>query len=484
MDSIGTEKPRLVFWGSQAFAMMPFALYILIGGIFSVGLHYYSMKGLIFAAVISLLAGFFLCRNKGKYWDSIVHGLAQYGNSRLIFIFLIIGIFSKLMMTGNIGGGFIWLSLQLGITKSGFVVFAFLASAVISMGAGAPIAALFAVLPIFYPPGILMGASPAMLTGALISGIFFGDALSPSSQVINTTVMTQHEQGTGRPAGMLSVLRQRTPYILAAGAVTVVLYLIFGAGGGVMGDMTQLSQFSDARGLWMLVPVAVLLCICFKTGNLFEGLSFAIVTGLAVGLIAGLFTFSDIVSIDYETAGLNGIIFEGIYGILDVAVSTILLYGLIAVAVDGGMLEKCCSLILSGKFTKTKRGAETVLTLGIVIINILLAGCVLPSILMFGDMADRIGQESGISPERRSILLTANATNFSSIIPINSAFVMGSVTIINEMVQKHSYLPVVTPFQIFCSSFYCLILTGICIFWVATGVGREASDKTVKATIQ
>lgn len=484
MDSIGTEKPKLVFWGSQAFAMMPFALYILIGGIFSVGLHYYSMKGLIFAAVISLLAGFFLCRNKGKYWDSIVHGLAQYGNSRLIFIFLIIGIFSKLMMTGNIGGGFIWLSLQLGITKSGFVVFAFLASAVISMGAGAPIAALFAVLPIFYPPGILMGASPAMLTGALISGIFFGDALSPSSQVINTKVMTQHEQGTGRPAGMLSVLRQRTPYILAAGAVTVVLYLIFGAGGGVMGDMTQLSQFSDARGLWMLVPVAVLLCICFKTGNLFEGLSFAIVTGLVVGLIAGLFTFSDIVSIDYETAGLNGIIFEGIYGILDVAVSTILLYGLIAVAVDGGMLEKCCSLILSGKFTKTKRGAETVLTLGIVIINILLAGCVLPSILMFGDMADRIGQESGISPERRSILLTANATNFSSIIPINSAFVMGSVTIINEMVQKHSYLPAVTPFQIFCSSFYCLILTGICIFWVATGVGREASDKTVKATIQ
>ncbi|WP_287713108.1 hypothetical protein [Blautia sp.] len=99
MDSIGTEKPKLVFWGSQAFAMMPFALYILIGGIFSVGLHYYSMKGLIFAAVISLLAGFFLCRNKGKYWDSIVHGLAQYGNSRLIFIFLIIGIFSKLMMT-------------------------------------------------------------------------------------------------------------------------------------------------------------------------------------------------------------------------------------------------------------------------------------------------------------------------------------------------------------------------------------------------
>ena len=96
---------------------------------------------------------------------------------------------------------------------------------------------------------------------------------------------------------------------------------------------------------------------------------------------------------------------------------------------------------------------------------------------MFGDMADRIGQESGIPPERRSILLTANATNFSSIIPINSAFVMGSVTIINEMVQNHSYLPHVTPFEIFCCSFYCLILTGICVFWVATGIGREPGER-------
>lgn len=90
-----------------------------------------------------------------------------------------------MMNTGKIGNGFIWLSLNLGIRGSAFVVFSFLASAVISMGAGAPIAALFAVIPIFYPPGILLGASPAMLTGALISGIFFGDALSPSSQVIN-----------------------------------------------------------------------------------------------------------------------------------------------------------------------------------------------------------------------------------------------------------------------------------------------------------
>lgn len=468
------EKTKLTFYGGQVFAMLPFAVYILIGGIFSVGLHYYSMKGLIFAALISLLTGFFLCRNKGQYWDSIVHGLAQYGNSRLIFIFFVIGIFSKLMNKGGIGNGFIWLSLQLGISKSTFVVFSFLASAVISMGAGAPIAAMFAVVPIFYPPGILLGANPAMLAGALISGIFFGDAVSPSSQVINTTVMLQHDRLTGQPARLLDTLKQRMPYILAAGMGAVALYFVFGSRGGTMGDVSRISALSSPQGLWMLIPLAVLVIICFRTGDLFVGLSFAIVTGTAVGLLTGVLTFSDIVSIDYATAGLKGFFFEGISGMLDVAVSTILLYGLIAVAVDGGMLERFCSWLLSGKNAKSRRGAETVLMFGTAATNILLAGCVLPSILMFGGIADRIGQESGIPPERRSILLMANATNFSSIIPINSAFVMGSVTIINEMVQNHSYLPTVSPFMIFCCSFYCLILTGVSLFWVVTGAGSEA----------
>ncbi|MCB6543757.1 hypothetical protein LI170_16635, partial [Desulfovibrio desulfuricans] len=79
----------------------------------------------------------------------------------------------------------------------------FLVSSLISMGAGAPIAALLAVVPIFYPAGVLMGADPAILTGAMLSGIFFGDALSPSSQVIHTTIASQHDPVTNKSADLL-----------------------------------------------------------------------------------------------------------------------------------------------------------------------------------------------------------------------------------------------------------------------------------------
>ena len=59
----------------------------------------------------------------------------------------------------------------------------------------------------------------------------------------------------------------RTPYILAAGGLAMVVYLIFGGRGGTMGDISQISAMSSPQGLWMLVPLAVLLLVCFRTGK-------------------------------------------------------------------------------------------------------------------------------------------------------------------------------------------------------------------------
>ena len=426
----------LKFHMHQEFAVLPIVLYVLLSGIIMICFHYYSMKALILAAVLAILIGFLLCADKAHYWDAIVHGLAQYGNARLIMIFMVIGIFSKLLAVGQIGSGFVWIGMHLHLSGGSFTVFCFLVSSLISMGAGAPIAALLAVVPIFYPAGVLMGADPAILTGAMLSGIFFGDALSPSSQVIHTTIASQHDPVTNKGASMC-----------------------------------------NPKGLWMLLPILLLLIICFKTSDLFVGVTYAIVAGIIVGIATGLFRFSDLISIQYETQELHGILFDGLSGVVDIIISTILLYGLIAIAVEGGMMEKCCNYLTSRKALQHVGGAEAMISLGVGIVNILLACCVLPSILMFKDIADTIGKKAGISPERRSILLTAMTTNITAIIPINSAFVMGAVTVINQLAANHAYLPVVTPFQIFLSSYYCLLLTLICGIWVVLGAGREGEHK-------
>lgn len=468
---------RLSFYRFEELAMLPIVLYVVLSGVLMIGFHYYSMKVLIIAALIALLAGFLLCINKKEYWNAIVRGLAQYGNARLILIFVVIGVFSKLLVNGNIGGGFIWISLHLGLQGGLFVVFTFLGCAVISMGAGAPIAALLAVIPIFYPAGVMMGANPSVLVGSMLSGIFFGDALSPSSQVIHTTIASQHDAATGKSADLLETMKERLPYLLAAGLLSILLFYLFGGTGQSSVDMTQAAALADVKGLWMMLPIVILLVICFKTSDLFVGVTYAILSGVLIGLLTGVFQLQDMFLIDYETQQLHGIFFDGISAVTDIILSTILLYGLIQIAVDGGMMKKCCDFILSREITKTASGAEQILAIGIGVVNILLAGCVLPSILMFKDVADTVGQKAGISASRRSIILTAMSTNVTAIIPINSAFVMGAVTVIQQMVSKNALLPIITPFQIFTSSYYCLILTGICILWVVCGAGRKKIKK-------
>lgn len=466
----------LEFYVCEEFAMLPIVLYVVLSAVIMIFFHYYSMKALIVAAVISIFIGFLICKTKSEYWNSIVRGLAKYSNARLILIFMVIGIFSNLLVTGKIGAGFIWLSLHLGIKGGGFVVFCFIVSSIISMGAGAPIAALLAVVPIFYPAGVLLGANPAVLTGAMMSGIFFGDALSPSSQVIHTTIMSQHDPVTGESAKLIETMKERLVYIIIAGVLSAVMFYITG-GGGNSGNISELVNMSDIRGLWMLLPIAVLLIICFKTSDLFVGVSFGILTGLIVGICTGLFEISDIVNINSSIPQLSGILSDGLSSVIDIIVSTILLYGLISIAVEGKMMDKCCDYILSRKFVKSAKGAETVIAVGVGVVNILLAGCVLPSILMFKDVADTIGQKAGIPASRRSILLTAMSTNITAIIPINSAFVMGAMTVINQLSAKSSYLPITTPIKIFVSSYYCLILTVICILWVGFGFGRKIINK-------
>ncbi|WP_252180900.1 hypothetical protein [Pediococcus stilesii] len=459
----------LEFYGGPWMSTIPILVYILVSACLAIFFQFYSMKGLVFGAFLGLLLGFVFVKNKSRYWDVLIGSLAKFSSSKLIFTFIVIGIFTRMLTVGDIGTGFVWLSVQLHITGGLFVIFTFLATAVISMGAGAPIAAVFAVVPIFFPPGILLGARPPVLVGAMMSGVFFGDAMSPSSQVINTTVDTQHDPITGKPADLQIVMKQRSPYLISIAILSILLFGIFGAQGAKTVSASSIAQVASqctSSGLWMLIPIVILIVISFKKKNLFLALSYATITGLILGLITKVFKFSDIVAISKSPLKISGIINDGIYSMVDIIISTILLFGMIEVAVESGFVNKLCNWLLSRKFVQTKRGASSILILGVGIINVLLSGCVLPAILLFGNIADRIGKNANISADKRTYLLTGMATSVTAIIPINSAFVMGAITLINNMKITATHSINITPLEIFQSSYYCILLTLVCIIWI------------------
>lgn len=467
------KQYTLQFYGSQGFAALPILLYMAVAAVISIGLHYYGMEALIFASLVGLLVGFFFCKNKLEYWASCVRGLTQFGNANLIFIFIIIAIFGKVLVAGNIGGGLLWVGLNFGLQGGAFVVLVFIGCAIFAMGSGAPFPALLALVPIFYPTGIMLGADPTVLVGAMISGVFFGDALSPSSQVIHVTINSQHDPGTGRPADLVEVMKARTPYLVAIALISAVLFFFLGGSGTAASSAQELVGMADARGLLMFVPIALLLAICIKKRNLLLGVSWAIPVGIALGLASGLMEPSALFALDFAKQQMHGVFIDGVTSSVNLVFASILLFGMIQIAIEGGILEKCCNFLMNLRMAKKPAGAEGIVALGTGVISCLLSGSELPTVIMFKDVVENIGQRSGISANRRSILLTAMATNIPAIVPVNSIFVMGSITLIAGLAAGNPVLPLVAPVPIFLSSFYPILLAAVCFMWVVFGFGRK-----------
>ena len=83
-------------------------------------------------------------------------------------------------------------------------------------------------MPIFFPAGVALGADPAMLAGAVLSGAIFGDNLAPVSDVTVISSVTQRCFRNGTPADIAGVVFTRFPYALIALAVSLPVYAFMG----------------------------------------------------------------------------------------------------------------------------------------------------------------------------------------------------------------------------------------------------------------
>src|SRR5690606_6786117 len=96
----------------------------------------------------------------------------------------------------DVSSGFVWLASTIGVGSATFTLFTFVAVCVISMSTGSSIGTMFTAFPIFYPAGVLIGADPTLLAGAIISGAVFGDNIAPISDTSIISASTQRSSRT------------------------------------------------------------------------------------------------------------------------------------------------------------------------------------------------------------------------------------------------------------------------------------------------
>lgn len=114
------------------------------------------------------------------------------------------------------------------------------------------------------------------------------------------TVKPMSSQGYTKKSGCADiggVVASRMKYALVAGVFAVVCFAIFGGSGSTSAQAAELlSQYSNPKGLIMLIPVVILLTIAVKTQNIFVASTWGIISGSIIGILSGVLVPGDIIS--------------------------------------------------------------------------------------------------------------------------------------------------------------------------------------------
>ncbi len=223
----------------------------------------------------------------GSAWDDMqegmVHGIGLAFNA--ILILLTVGSLIGSWIIGGVVPAMIYYGLQVFSPDSFYVASCFICALVgISIGSSWTVAGTLGIGLIGVAGGL--GLSPVITAGAIISGAYFGDKLSPLS---DTTNLAAAVTGNELFAHIRHMLWTTIPSLLIA----LVIYFALGVGGselqsnsnGVQQVLVAIdSQFTI--GWYLLIPLAVLLFMAYLRVPAFPTL----IVGALVGcLFAALF---------------------------------------------------------------------------------------------------------------------------------------------------------------------------------------------------
>lgn len=460
-------------FGGKWMAIIPVIIF-LIGCVYLfIVAKAFDMVALGAAGFLGLILTAFFVKDWGKYWQYIIDGIASPMNGTLIMILFVVGIFTKLVAAAGVAEGFVWLGATLGVTGGVFTGFTFVTACVIASATGTSIGTIFGTIPILFPAGVLLGANPVMLAGAILSGAIFGDNLAPVSDTTIVSASTQWYTRKEGQADIGGVVATRFKYAIIAAAGALILYVIFGGNGsaaGVTGGSEILQKYMRPQGLLMLIPVGVLLFISIKTKDIFKALIWGTLIGTVVGLAFGVFTFESVISI--KNGNVGGFVFNGVNNMVGTVTFCIALFGIIGLMDKVGLTDHIVQSLAKSKMAGTPRGTEIVLAAGVIINSILLGAATGPALIMFGPIGDRIGKTQKLHPYRRANLLDGFSNTLPIIQPL-SAFIFIMTAAIQGIMKDYTFITLPGPFQLMGATFHPMFLFVVLAFSVATGWSRS-----------
>ena len=330
---LDSRTETIPFFFGPATLLIPFLLFAAASVYLFVFLKVFDLMALAGAGLAALVSGALLTRSPRAYWKAVLEGAASELTATVLLLLMAAGVFSAMMKAAGLAQA---LALLTGgaIAGTPFLTPAvFLICAVLATATGSSISTILAASPIFLPFGAALGCDVPMLAGAILSGAIFGDNLAPVSDVAIISAMTQSDNA-GRPIDLGEVVRTRFPFAMAALILTLPFYF-FGSAGSA--QTVQIFEDANLMSLVMIIPVALLIYVAIRSKDALHAVTLATVTGLVLGLLTGILTPAQIVSV--KDGAISGVITGGIANVSGIMLMCLALFGFTGVIHRTGLAD-------------------------------------------------------------------------------------------------------------------------------------------------
>ncbi len=398
-----------------------------------------------------------------------------------ILILFSIGMIAGSWMIGGVIPNFIYYGLSI-LRAEYFLPATLVISAIISVCTGSSWTTIATIGVALLGMGNALGINPAITAGALISGAYFGDKVSPLS---DTTNLAASSCNVDLMTHIKFLMRSSAP----AFVITLIIFsLISIFGSSSAADMSEIQAIQEALKTninitpWVFIVPAAVGYMIYKKMPVLAILVIASFLGLGCALI---FQHDVLVGIAGSEGNIMDVLMRSLYGTSEIKVGEPSIDSLLTTRGMAGMLNTVWLVLMAMTFggmmesagfmnriteamiSKIQKTSSlvTATVLNCLLLNIVVADQFL-TIVLSGKMFSKAYENHGLTPEMLSRTIEDSGTVTSVLVPWNScgatqASVLGVATM--------SYLPY---------AFFCWISPLMSIFLVVTGLSVRKIKKS------
>ena len=382
-------------------SVLPFALFVAT----TISLSFFNAVNidlLVATGIAAILSGATLTKNSAAYWTTIFEYMGSKTAMTATLLWLIVGVYGSILKEGHIVDGLVWAAHQFDINATWFTLVVFLFSG------------LFAISTGLFPAGIALGADPALLGGAILSGAALGDSIAPVSDTAVIAATTQEYADGKGSADIGGTVKKRLPLVLTALAVALIAYGMANGNYTTPSQAISNSSSTHPQGLALLIPTLVVILLSFRKVNIFVSLALGLAIAVGIGLAFDLFTLSSLINM--TDGKVEGAIVEGIGGMANICILLMVVVSLSGLIIRSGGMDSITGS-LNAHVIRSPKGAELTIFGLVSVAGILMAAVNTIANICVAPFVNSIGKQHELHPYRRTTLLATVICTFPFVLP-------------------------------------------------------------------